>query len=131
MEKKQSKYELKGKTLEELQNFIEDLGEPKFRAKQIYNWLYDNLTDNIDEMSNLPKPLREKLIENSSAKSIKLITTQNSPSTGTIKYLFATFDNQKIETVLIPEGNRNTLCISTQVGCPLDCKFCATGLMGY
>ncbi len=131
MNKIELKYELKGKTLEELQQFMEELSEPKFRAKQIYNWMYDNLIVNVDEMRNLPIALREKLDENAFVKSLELITTQNSSSTGTIKYLFSTFDNQKIETVLIPEGTRNTLCISTQVGCPLDCKFCATGLMGY
>lgn len=131
MNKKQSKYELKGKSPEELQNFLRDLGEQKFRAKQIYNWMYDNLAVSFDEMNNLPKTLREKLETSASAKSLELITSQNSDSTGTIKYLFLTVDNQKIETVLIPEGERKTLCISTQVGCPLDCKFCATGLMGY
>ncbi|NMB81952.1 MAG: 23S rRNA (adenine(2503)-C(2))-methyltransferase RlmN, partial [Ignavibacteria bacterium] len=64
-------------------------------------------------------------------RTLDLVTVQDSPSTGTKKYLYETIDNKKIESVLIPEGERNTLCISTQVGCPLDCKFCATGLMGY
>jgi len=89
------------------------------------------LVDSFDEMQNLPKPLREKLTRISSLNTLKYITSEVSSSTGTSKYIFKTKDGNKIESVLIPESKRNTLCISTQVGCPLDCKFCATGLMGF
>jgi len=122
---------LKGLTLEELQSFCSEEGEPKFRAKQIFSWMYGHLADSFDEMQNLPKPLREKLTEISSLNALKNITSEVSSSTGTKKYIFETAEGNKIESVLIPEIRRNTLCISTQAGCPLDCKFCATGLMGF
>ena len=122
---------LKGLTLEELQSFCSEEGEPKFRAKQIFSWMYGHLADSFDEMQNLPKPLREKLTEISSLNALKNITSEVSSSTGTTKYIFETAEGNKIESVLIPEIRRNTLCISTQAGCPLDCKFCATGLMGF
>ena len=122
---------LKGLTLEELQSFCSEEEEPKFRAKQIFSWMYGHLADSFDEMQNLPKPLREKLTEISSLNALKNITSEVSSSTGTTKYIFETAEGNKIESVLIPEIRRNTLCISTQAGCPLDCKFCATGLMGF
>ena len=74
---------------------------------------------------------REKLSHIADVTTLKLTTSEFSPLTGTKKYLFETFEGDKIESVVIPEAKRTTLCISTQVGCPLDCKFCATGLMGY
>ncbi len=125
------KYQLKGLTLNELQQLFKGLGEPKYRGEQVFNWMYNHLSNDFGEMLNLSKSLREKLSEKFSLESLKLVTVQNSPETGTKKYLFRTEDGNKIESVVIPDKNRNTLCISTQVGCPLDCKFCATGLMGY
>jgi len=125
------KIEIKGLSLEELRALFLKLGEPKFRADQVYNWLYNKLIFNPEEMLNLPISLREKLIEKVSFTSLTKIDEQHSPSTGTKKFLYETFDGRKIESVIIPDKERNTLCISTQVGCPLDCKFCATGLMGY
>ncbi len=123
--------ELKGLTPGEIQKYFESLGERKFRGDQVFNWIYNHLVFDFDQMRNLPKPLREKLKLNSIISSLQLIDKQYSPKTGTTKYLFRTSDNQNIESVIIPEKGRNTLCISTQVGCPLDCKFCATGVMGY
>jgi 23S rRNA (adenine2503-C2)-methyltransferase len=82
-------------------------------------------------MENLPISLREKLNELCEIKTLTLISKQSSPNSKTVKYLFETKEGNKIESVIIPENDRRTLCISTQVGCPLDCKFCATGLMGY
>ncbi len=128
---KSKKIFLKDFRLNELEDYIVSLGEPKFRGKQIFNWIYDNLVDNFSEMANLPIALREKLNELSQINTLKLVSTQGSKSTETVKYLFETFDGKKIESVIIPENGRRTLCISTQIGCPLDCKFCATGLMGY
>jgi len=122
---------LKGFTLEELQSFCTELGEPKYRAKQIFSWMYEHLEDCFDNMQNIPKPLREKLTEISGLNTLKYITSEVSTSTGTTKYIFETAEGNRIESVLIPESKRNTLCISTQAGCPLDCKFCATGLMGF
>ena len=122
---------LKGFTLKELQSFCSEEGEPEYRAKQIFSWMYGHLADSFDEMQNLPKPLRKKLTEISSLNTLKYVTSEVSSSTGTKKYIFETAEGNKIESVLIPESRRNTLCISTQAGCPLDCKFCATGLMGF
>ncbi len=92
--------------------------------------MYNHIATDFAEMQNLSKELRAKLSSNCELTTLKLVTTESS-SSGTKKFLFSTFDNRKIESVVIPEKERNTLCISTQVGCPLDCKFCATGLMGY
>ncbi len=131
MKNSTSKYELKGLTIDELQGYLELLGEPKFRGGQIYNWIYDQLIFDFNEMKNLPLTLRKKLDESSSLTSLNFKTSERSKTSGTTKFLFSTIDDRKIESVIIPEKGRNTLCISTQVGCPLDCKFCATGLMGY
>lgn len=122
---------IKGYTLEELENFLEETGEQKYRAKQLFNWMYNHLAYDFDEMQNIPKQLREKLSGQFSLSALTKTDVQDSNSEGTRKYVFKTFDDREIETVIIPEGKRKTLCISTQVGCPLDCKFCATGLMGY
>ncbi len=122
---------LKGLTLDELKEYFESVGEPGYRGSQVFNWIYNHLAGDFGEMKNLSKELRNKLSENCSLQTLDLSTTQESTSTKTQKFLFSTFDNRKIESVVIPEKDRTTLCISTQVGCPLDCKFCATGLMGY
>jgi 23S rRNA (adenine2503-C2)-methyltransferase len=131
MKETTSKYEIKGLSSDELRKYLESIGEPKFRGGQIYNWVYDQLIFSFSEMKNLPLPLREKLDKTCTLNSLNFITSNKSERSGTAKFLFSTKDDKKIETVLIPEKGRNTLCISTQVGCPLDCKFCATGLMGY
>ncbi|MFH1196752.1 MAG: 23S rRNA (adenine(2503)-C(2))-methyltransferase RlmN [bacterium] len=129
--KVEQKYNLKGLTVDELGEYFESIGEPRFRGKQIFNWVYNHLEDDFEKMMNLSKPLREKLSGVCTLDTLKKIAVEDSPSSGTKKYLFSTFDNHNIEAVVIPEKERITLCISTQVGCPLDCKFCATGVMGY
>ncbi len=126
-----NKLALTGKTKDELAVFFEELGEPKFRAKQVFEWLYDKRVFDFDKMLNLPKSLRSKLKENAEIFSLASRGKMISDSTGTQKFLLVTEDNRAIEAVIIPENKRVTLCISTQVGCPLDCKFCATGLMGF
>lgn len=131
MNKKRDKIELKGMTLEQIKEYFSSIGEQSFRGEQVFNWLYNHLEFDYDNMLNLPQSLREKLKESTSLVSLNLVDYQDSPFTKTKKYLFNTFDEKKIESVVIPDKERNTLCISTQVGCPLDCKFCATGLMGY
>jgi len=128
---KQNKIQLKGMTLSELEEFFIAGGHPKFRAKQVFNWMYNHVSFDFNEMQNISKDLRSTLDLTCSLVTLELVAIQDSPATRTKKYLFQTLDGKKIESVLIPEGDRNTLCISTQVGCPLDCKFCATGLMGY
>ncbi len=93
--------------------------------------MYNDLVTDFDQMLNLPKSLRSKLQEAYLLSTLNFVDSEYSPSTGTKKMIFQTAEGNKIESVIIPEEKRTTLCISTQVGCPLDCKFCATGLMGY
>jgi len=126
-----NKIEIKNFALPEIEQFIANFDAPKFRAKQLYNWLYKNFAVNFSEMQNLPKVLLSKLEKAVSLTTLNPETSSNSNATKTVKYLFSTKDNKAIESVVIPESKRITLCLSTQVGCPLDCKFCATGLMGF
>jgi 23S rRNA (adenine2503-C2)-methyltransferase len=122
---------LKGLTLEELRNYFFSIKEPSFRAEQVFKWMYGDMVDSFDEMNNIPKALRQKLSEEFTIDTLRYSNSEVSPTTNTKKYIFETVEGNKIESVVIPEKKRTTLCISTQVGCPLDCKFCATGLMGY
>ncbi|PID63089.1 MAG: 23S rRNA (adenine(2503)-C(2))-methyltransferase RlmN [Ignavibacteriae bacterium] len=131
MKKNNNKIHLKDFSLDELEEVIKNLGQSKFRAKQIFNWIYDNYASSFDEMKNVPNKLLEQLENSAYIDSLEYVNTQKSSTTETQKFLFKTFDNYKIESVIIPENERRTLCISTQVGCPLNCQFCATGLMGY
>lgn len=125
------KIQLKGLDKFELTEFLIDIGQPKYRGSQIFNWIYNRRVEDFNQIHNIPKTLQLKLDEICTLKSLYLKTVQISTTTKTKKLLFETEDERKIESVLIPAGQRNTLCISTQVGCPLDCKFCATGLMGF
>jgi len=122
---------IKGLTLNQLRDYFISINEPAFRAEQVFKWLYGDIIDDFDDMNNLPKSLRKKLSEEFNVDTLKFVTSEISPSTKTKKYIFETVEGNNIESVIIPEKKRTTLCISTQVGCPLDCKFCATGLMGY
>lgn len=122
---------IKGFTLQEIRDYFISEGEPAFRAEQVFKWMYGDMVDDFNEMSNLPKALRSKLSEIFDIDTLSYSISELSPSTRAKKYIFKTGEGNKIESVVIPEKKRTTLCISTQVGCPLDCKFCATGLMGY
>jgi 23S rRNA (adenine2503-C2)-methyltransferase len=122
---------LKGLTLQELKSYFAEKGHKAFRGAQIFHWMYNHLVDDFFLMNNLPKEFRQELADNCETRTLKYVTSEISPETGTKKYIFETFEENKIESVIIPEEKRTTLCISTQVGCPLDCQFCATGLMGY
>ena len=115
---------------EELTELLIGLGEPAFRAQQIHEWLWKKGATSFSEMSNLSKPLRSVLIEKYEIRSIKNELIQNSLD-GTIKSRFELYDGNKIESVLIPveKDKRYTVCVSSQVGCSLACKFCATGQM--
>lgn len=105
-------------------------GEKKFRFKQLEEWLWKKSCRSFNEMSSFPKSLRDKLSENFSFITIKAETISESKDS-TVKVLFSLYDNEHIEGVLIPSGKRNTACISTQAGCKLGCKFCATGKNGF
>jgi 23S rRNA (adenine2503-C2)-methyltransferase len=128
---------LKGLNLAELQSFVEELGEKKYRAAQLYSWLYAKAAQNIDEMTDISKEFRVILSQASQISNLQTID-QSVSADGTTKYLFKLDDDLAIESVLIPGKKKSseidtrlTLCVSTQVGCPLDCKFCATGKMGF
>jgi 23S rRNA (adenine2503-C2)-methyltransferase len=123
---------LKGYTLKQLKDYFSSIDEKRFRGEQVFNWLYRHMIDSYDQMDSVPKVLRAQLTETTGPiNTLNLVSKISSPQSGTTKYLFKTLDGNKIESVIIPDNERTTLCLSTQVGCPLDCKFCATGLMGY
>jgi 23S rRNA (adenine2503-C2)-methyltransferase len=124
------KLDIRKLDLEQIKSHIVAIGEPAFRAKQIYEWLWQKSCTSFEEMTNLSKPLRQKLEEAFEIRPIALDKAQHS-SDGTIKSRFTLHDGHKIESVLIPvpDDDRYTVCVSTQVGCSLTCKFCATGQM--
>ena len=115
-------------TLEEWQGILVELGEPKFRAKQIFDWLSKGRE--FSEMANLPNALIAKLMENYEANTVKIHSCLVSKKDGTRKYIFSLADGNIIEGVLMSYKYGNTICISTQVGCRMNCKFCASGLDG-
>ncbi len=125
-----SKYDLRKLSIDDLTQILAGMGEPKFRAKQIYQWMWEKGANSIDEMTNLSKSLREKLNEVYIINTISLDKAQFSDD-GTIKSRFKLFDDKMVESVLIPVpyDNRFTVCVSSQVGCSLTCSFCATGKM--
>lgn len=118
--------DLIGLSKEELQNEMASIGEKPFRAKQLWQWIYFHGETDFNKMSNLSKPLRDKLQQNYIISRPKIITEQLS-SDGTRKWLLEFADGERIETVYIPEEDRGAVCISTQVGCAVGCKFCHTG----
>ena len=112
-----------------VEKVLESRGEPAYRLGQAYNALCSGLVHDWEEATSLPKSLRAALQEEAPAAVLEL-TRLSRATDGTRKYLFKTHDGHLIETVMIPEKDRRTVCISTQVGCPMACKFCATGLLG-
>ncbi|HTI91426.1 MAG TPA: 23S rRNA (adenine(2503)-C(2))-methyltransferase RlmN [Puia sp.] len=128
MQTKTEKMNIRQLSLNELEEYFETLGEKKFRAKQVYEWLWQKHAHGFDDMTNLSKELRQRLSESFSLPALKVDTTQYS-SDGTVKSRFRTTDNHMVEGVLIPTDERKTACVSSQIGCSLSCKFCATGYM--
>lgn len=122
------KKNIRNLSVEELKKFLIAAGEPGFRAKQVSDWLWMKSARDFDEMSNLPKALREKLKEQFTVNAATVHQSQYS-SDKTIKNTFKLSDGNIIEGVLIPAPDRMTACVSSQVGCSLTCKFCATGYM--
>ena len=120
-----------GKNLDEFSDLCSELGVEEFRSKQLFNWMYRNEVSDFTELKNLPKPLIDDLKIGHCIHPLELINSTNSSSEKTNKFLFKTQSGALIESVLMNEKNRVTLCISTQVGCALDCKFCATAKMGF
>ena len=129
---------LKGLTLAELQSFAESLGERRYRGAQLYRWLYAKAAMSFAEMTDLSQEFRALLERSALIQNLEVVTANRSLQDDTTKFLFRMPDGRAIESVLIPPeadspgvDKRLTLCVSTQVGCPLDCKFCATGTMGF
>lgn len=124
------KYPLLGMTLTELQSVVKNLGMPIFAAKQIAGWLYDKKVTSIDEMTNLSIKHREQLkdiyVVGAAAPVEAMCSTD-----GTVKYLYRAGDAHFVEAVYIPDEDRATLCVSSQVGCKMNCKFCMTGKQGF
>ncbi len=120
---------LKSLSFAELESYIVSLGEPKFRAKQVFEWMFKGVRS-FDEMNNIPKTLKEKLKEGADLEAAKILKVQTSRKDGTRKYLFELNDGQCIESVLMRYSYGNTVCISSQAGCRMACSFCASCLGG-
>ncbi len=139
------KENLLGYSLDELEDFVQTLGESAYRGRQLFQWLYQHGAVSFSRMSSIGKGFRDQLEGQAYIRGVEFVTQRKSAVDGTTKYLFELADGLRIESVLIPpasafvgdeaaaddEQQRLTLCLSTQVGCPLDCRFCATGAMGY
>ena len=126
----QEKTDIKSMNLAELKIYMEELGEKSFRAKQVYQWLHEKQVSSFEEMTNLSKALIEKLKQNCFLVSLKKEAVQISKIDGTRKYLFLLADGNVIESVLMKYKHGNSVCISSQVGCRMGCRFCASTLDG-
>ena len=124
------KINLLGLTQQQLETLLTELGEKPYRAKQIMQWLHHRYLDNLEEMSDISKQLRSQLLERTEIYEPEVVSEKHSID-GTQKWLMKSLSGSLIETVYIPENSRGTLCVSSQVGCVLDCKFCATGKQGF
>ena len=118
-------------SLSDLGEILVEQGEKAFRAKQIFHWLYERKEGDWEKMTDLNKELREKLKAKFSLPSLKLRRTLNSEDGETIKFLWELEDQQLVESVLICSAERRTVCVSSQVGCPARCAFCASGMAGF
>ena len=125
-----SKYPLLGMNLVELQSLVKRLGMPGFTAKQIASWIYEKKVTSIDEMTNLSVKNRELLKQNYEVGVASPVDEMRSVD-GTVKYLYQVGEGHFVESVYIPDGERATLCVSSQVGCKMNCKFCMTGKQGF
>ena len=118
-------FDLKGLTV-----FCAALGEKSFRATQLFRWIHQKGATDFEQMTDLAKPLRSKLAQTAHLQSLKIISQQESTD-GSIKWLFDVGSGDAVEAVFIPEENRGTLCISSQAGCAVGCRFCSTGHQGF
>jgi len=124
------KKDLKSLNLEELISELNNLGEKAFRAKQLYQWMHVKLARSYEEMTNISKELKEKLKENFAYTSVNMVTFQESRIDGTRKYLFELADGNVVESVWMQYKHGNSVCISSQVGCRMGCRFCASTIDG-
>lgn len=124
------KVNLLGLSQQKLEAFFEEMGEKRFRAAQVLKWIHQMGVDSFDEMTNISKALRSKLAAKAEIKAPEVMQQLDSAD-GTRKFLIKVSGGSAIETVFIPDGERGTLCVSSQVGCSLDCSFCSTGKQGF
>jgi 23S rRNA (adenine2503-C2)-methyltransferase len=124
------KIHIYGMDLPDLEAWLVENGQPKFRAKQIFSWLYKKRVTNFQDMTDLPAALREQLEQRFAIRSMKEIMRQVSQKDGTTKFLFELWDGATIETVIMRHDYGNSVCVSTQVGCKMGCTFCASTLGG-
>ncbi|MCF7804591.1 MAG: 23S rRNA (adenine(2503)-C(2))-methyltransferase RlmN [Candidatus Marinimicrobia bacterium] len=131
MRKLEKNRPLKGRTLEELSEFMQEQGEPAFRGEQLFRWIYQKGAASFDEITTLSKDLRTKLSREHSLERGTVIRQTGEGQNETVKFLIELEDGKQIEAVFIPSKDRVTICVSSQVGCAVDCDFCATGKMGF
>ena len=124
------KTDIKSLTKEELRTILDKMGEKKFRADQIYDWMHKKLVRSFDEMTNISQPLREKLSEEFEFTSLNIVEVQESKIDGTRKFLLELSDGNVVESVWMKYKHGNSVCISSQVGCRMGCRFCASTLDG-
>ncbi|AOZ96829.1 23S rRNA (adenine(2503)-C(2))-methyltransferase RlmN [Butyrivibrio hungatei] len=125
-----TKIDIKSLSLSELEDSIKELGEPKFRAKQLYEWMHVKKARSYDEMTNISKSLKEKCIEHYDYTALQVVDVQKSKIDGTQKFLFGLSDGNVIESVFMRYKFGNSVCISSQVGCRMGCRFCASTIDG-
>jgi 23S rRNA (adenine2503-C2)-methyltransferase len=125
-----SKTNLLGLTRTQMEDFFVSLGEKKFRAQQVIKWIHQLGVDDFEQMTNVSRVLRQKLAEVAEIRAPEIVHREYSAD-GTRKWVLKIDENSMVETVLIPDGDRKTLCVSSQVGCSLDCSFCSTGKQGF
>ncbi|MCY4603482.1 MAG: radical SAM protein, partial [Gemmatimonadetes bacterium] len=123
-------YDLKAMLPDELNRLVGEFDEPAYRTRQIFDWLYAKGVRDVREMTNISRILRQKLAEQTRITCLNLVKRQESATGEAVKFLFELPSGQLIDSLLIVDCTRRTACLSSQVGCPLDCKFCATGQMG-
>lgn len=125
-----AKVNLLGLTRGQMEDFFLSLGEKKFRAQQVIKWIHQLGVDDFEQMTNVSKALRQKLADIAEIRAPEVVHREYSAD-GTRKWVLRVGENSMVETVLIPDGERKTLCVSSQVGCSLDCSFCSTGKQGF
>src|SRR6266478_525894 len=125
------KQELLGVSRPRLEAIFERMGEPSFRARQVFEWIYKKNVADFGAMSNLSQAFRERLAAEFSVGALPPYRKQVSQRDGTTKFLLECADKELVEAVFLPHEGRNTACISTQVGCAMGCRFCATGESGF
>ncbi|MFH1877665.1 MAG: 23S rRNA (adenine(2503)-C(2))-methyltransferase RlmN, partial [Candidatus Omnitrophota bacterium] len=125
------KMDIKEFTLEELKRELDAMGEPPHRAGQLFSWLYKKGAEDFGQMTDLPRALAARLGKSYSCGLMKCAEHLASARDKTVKFLWTLDDGEKVETVLIREKERNTVCLSTQAGCRFRCPFCASGTKGF